>query len=119
LIASRRVIVLLIAFLVLSAHDNRFFVPPKRTPGAPHPDFLRSFVGIATHDTVVNKKQNILERGWQNGRMTKKSSTRKKPARTTLASVKREMQTPRQTASVRDDPKYQAILAAEKSAGSK
>jgi hypothetical protein len=50
--------------------------------------------------------------------MTKKSSTRK---RTTLASVKREMQQPRLAASVRNDPKYQdqATLAAEESAGSK
>jgi hypothetical protein len=45
--------------------------------------------------------------------MTKKSSTRKK---TTLASVKREMQRPRLAASVRDDPKYQAALSAEQSA---
>jgi hypothetical protein len=42
--------------------------------------------------------------------MTKKSGTRK---RTTLASVKREMQQPRLAASVRDDPKYQNALSAE------
>jgi hypothetical protein len=51
--------------------------------------------------------------------MKKKSSTPKKPTRTTLVSVEREMQIPRLAASVRDDPEYQATLAAEESAGSK
>jgi hypothetical protein len=34
-------------------------------------------------------------------------------ARTTIAGVKREMQEPRLAKSVRDDPRYQVMLAAE------
>jgi hypothetical protein len=43
--------------------------------------------------------------------VSKKSSTQR---RTTLASVKREMQQPRLAASVRNDPKYQAKIQAKK-----
>jgi hypothetical protein len=44
--------------------------------------------------------------------MKKKKRASKAPARAILASIKREMQEPRLTKSVRDDPSYQAILAA-------
>jgi hypothetical protein len=49
---------------------------------------------------------------WQYGRMKKKKRASKGPARATLAGIKREMQEPRLTKSVRDDPKYQVVLAA-------
>jgi hypothetical protein len=47
--------------------------------------------------------------------MVKKTGTPKKPTKTTLASVKREMDLPREAASVREDVKYQSIVTAEKS----
>jgi hypothetical protein len=49
--------------------------------------------------------------GCQHARMTKKRSRSKGSARTTLASVKREMQKPRLTESVRNEQSRQAWLA--------
>jgi hypothetical protein len=45
--------------------------------------------------------------------MKKKGRKLKVPARTTIASIKKEMQEPRLAKSVRDDPRYQVVLAAE------
>jgi hypothetical protein len=45
--------------------------------------------------------------------MTKKRKTPIETARTTIASVKKEMQLPRMTESVRNDWRYQAALGAE------
>jgi hypothetical protein len=45
--------------------------------------------------------------------MTKKRKTPIETARTTLASVKKEMEMPRLTESVRNDRGYQAALSAE------
>ena len=44
----------------------------------------------------------------------KKKGKQLKAARATFASVKTEMQEPRLAKSVRDDPRYQVVLAAEK-----
>jgi hypothetical protein len=44
--------------------------------------------------------------------MRKKKKLPKGHARTTIASIKREMQEPRVTKSVREDPRYQVALAA-------
>jgi hypothetical protein len=44
--------------------------------------------------------------------MRKKSSTGKEPARTTLANVKREMQQPRLTESVRNEYEKDQVAAA-------
>jgi len=49
--------------------------------------------------------------------MAKKMDKRKQPARTTIADVKKEMDKPRLTESVRNDRRYQATLTAEKAAG--
>jgi hypothetical protein len=46
--------------------------------------------------------------------MKKKKGASKGPARATLAGIKREMQEPRLATSVREDPRYQVVLAAEK-----
>lgn len=46
-------------------------------------------------------------------RKTGKSRQPKNLARATIASIKREMQEPRLAKSVRDDPRYQVVLAAE------
>jgi hypothetical protein len=48
---------------------------------------------------------------WQYGRMKKKKRASKGSERAILAGIKREMQEPRLTKSVRDDPRYQAVLA--------
>lgn len=45
--------------------------------------------------------------------MRKKSRQPKGPTRPTIASIKREMQRPRLAGSVRDDLRYQVVLAAE------
>jgi hypothetical protein len=45
--------------------------------------------------------------------MKKKRRKLEVPARTTIADIKREMQEPRLAESVRDDPRYQVVLAAE------
>jgi hypothetical protein len=45
--------------------------------------------------------------------MTKKRKTPTEAARTTLATVKEEMEMPRLTESVRNDTRYQAALNAE------
>jgi hypothetical protein len=50
--------------------------------------------------------------------MKKKRGQPKSPARATIADIKREMWEPR-LAKSRDDPRYQAVLAAEKSSRSK
>jgi hypothetical protein len=42
----------------------------------------------------------------------KKKGRQLKVAKATIASIKREMQEPRLAKSVRDDPRYQATLAA-------
>jgi hypothetical protein len=44
--------------------------------------------------------------------MTKKKRASKRPETAILAAIKREMQEPRLTKSVRDDPRYQVELAA-------
>jgi hypothetical protein len=49
----------------------------------------------------------------QYGRMKKKKRQLNATARTTIAGIKREMQKPRLAGSVRDDPRYQVVLAAE------
>jgi hypothetical protein len=49
----------------------------------------------------------------QYARVKKKRRQPKGPARTTISAIKREMQEPRLAKSVRDDPRYQAALAAE------
>jgi hypothetical protein len=49
----------------------------------------------------------------QYGWMSKKKRQSKRHARATIAGIKREMQEPRLTKSVRDDPRYQVALAAE------
>jgi len=49
--------------------------------------------------------------------MVKKMDKQKQPARTTIADVKKEMDKPRLTESVRNDRRYQATLTAEKAAG--
>ena len=49
---------------------------------------------------------------WQYGRMTKKKRASKRPETAILAAIKREMQEPRVTKSVREDPRYQVALAA-------
>jgi hypothetical protein len=49
----------------------------------------------------------------QYARMKKKGRKLKVPARTTIASIIKEMQEPRLAKSVRDDPRYQVVLAAE------
>jgi hypothetical protein len=51
--------------------------------------------------------------------MTKKKKTPVEAARTTIASVKKEMGTPRMTESVRNDRRYQAGLATQKSEAGK
>jgi hypothetical protein len=56
--------------------------------------------------------QTPLKGRWQYGRMKKKKRVSKGPAGATLAGIKREMQEPRLTKSVRDDPRYQVVLAA-------
>jgi hypothetical protein len=50
--------------------------------------------------------------GWQYGRMKKKKRASKGPETAMLAGIKREMQEPRLTKSVRDDPRYRVVLAA-------
>jgi hypothetical protein len=45
--------------------------------------------------------------------MKKKKRQLNATARTTIAGIKREMQKPRLAGSVRDDPRYQVVLAAE------
>jgi hypothetical protein len=45
--------------------------------------------------------------------MRKKRRQLKGPAKTTVADIKKEMQEPRLAKSVRDDPRYQVVLAAE------
>jgi hypothetical protein len=47
--------------------------------------------------------------------MVKKMDKQRQPARTTIADVKKEMDNPRLTESVRNDRRYQATLTAEKS----
>jgi hypothetical protein len=44
--------------------------------------------------------------------MKKRKRASKGPAGAILAGIKREMQEPRLTKSVRDDPRYQVVLAA-------
>jgi hypothetical protein len=61
--------------------------------------------------TSGQKETEFTLRGVTRFGVSKKSSIRK---RTTLASVKREMQQPRLAASVRNDPKYQAKIQAQK-----
>jgi hypothetical protein len=46
-------------------------------------------------------------------KMGKKRRQPKNLARATIAGIKREMQEPRLAKSVRDDPRYQVVLAAE------
>jgi hypothetical protein len=45
--------------------------------------------------------------------MTKKKREPGSPARATIAGIKREMQEPRLAKSVREDLRYQVVLAAE------
>jgi hypothetical protein len=48
------------------------------------------------------------------GSMRKKRRRSRDPARATIASITREMLEPRLAKSVRDDPRYQVVLAAER-----
>jgi hypothetical protein len=90
-----------IMFLRLPESCSVLLTPPglQIGPGHFNPELLRT-------DSA---------RDWcQCGRMRKKKREPKVPAKTTIASINAEMPRPRLAGSVRDDLRYQAVLAAEK-----
>jgi hypothetical protein len=66
----------------------------------------------ASHELL---RPDLPEITCQYSGMTKKRKTPIETARTTIARVKKEMEMPRLTESVRNDRRYQAALAAQKS----
>jgi hypothetical protein len=75
--------------------------------------FSFSLAGLASRSTCERFRTDLANDTCQYFGMTKKRKTPIETARTTLASVKKEMEKPRLTESVRNDRGYQAALSAE------
>ena len=103
-------------FLCLRVRAPRGYVETVSSSGSPA--FWSILITLPGPDWIGARRPGELLRTdstkdpWQYGRMKKKKGASKGPARATLAGIKREMQEPRLTKSVRDDPRFQVALAA-------